>query len=165
MDLIKSLKIAIQGEIEGRELYKAAADKTSDPKAKEVFTFLSMEEDDHIKALTKIGESISSGKKLGTIDLKKYVDLEGPGNSIFSTSFRTRLKGKHFEISALSIGLKLELDSFKYYAELSKQAEDQDLKDLFQTLSDWEKGHYHALQEELDSLQEEYFNQNNFAPF
>jgi len=165
MDLITSLKKAIQGEIEGRELYRAASERSSDPRAKEVFNFLSLEEDDHIKALEKIGESFSAGEKIDEIELKKYIDLEGDTNSIFSKSFKSRLEGKHFEISALSIGIKLELDSFKFYADLSSKADDPVLKNFFQKLSEWEKGHYTALLQELDSLQEEYFNQNHFAAF
>ncbi len=165
MDLITSLKKAIQGEIEGRELYRAASEKSNDPRAREVFNFLSMEEDDHIKALEKIGESFSSGKKIEEIELKKYIDLDADGSSIFSKSFKSRLEGKHFEISALSIGIKLELDSFKFYADLAEEADDPKIKTFFQKLSDWEKGHYKALQQELDSLQDEYFNQNHFAAF
>lgn len=165
MNILESLKKAIQGEIEGRELYLAAAEKSSDPQAKEVFNFLSMEEDEHIKALVKIGENLAEGNKIEPADLKKYTNLDSPGSSIFSDNFRSRLEGKHFEMSAISIGLKLELDSFRFYADLAKQTEDAELKKLFQTLSDWEKGHYDALQREMDSLHDSYFEQNHFAPF
>jgi len=165
MDLITSLKKAIQGEIEGRELYRAASERSTDTRAKEVFNFLSMEEDDHITALKKIGKSFSAGKNIDEIELKKYIDLEGSENSIFSKSFKNRLEGKHFEISALSIGMKLELDSFKFYADLAAESDDPVIKNFFQKLSNWEKGHYTALQQELESLQNEYFNQNHFAAF
>ena len=63
MDLKDVLKKAIQGEIEGRELYKAAAEKSEDEKAKEVFAFLAEEEDAHISALQSIFKSYIDNKE------------------------------------------------------------------------------------------------------
>ncbi len=165
MDLKDVLKKAIQGEIEGRELYKAAAEKSEDEKAKEVFAFLAEEEDSHISALQSIFKSYVENKELKIEFPEKKVNLENTDNPIFSKNFKERLKGKHFEISALSIGMKLELDSYKFYSDMADEAYDVKIKEFFRYLSDWEKSHYNALNKEMEALQNDYFEENNFAPF
>ena len=165
MDLKDVLKKAMQGEVEGRELYRTAAEKSDDSKAKEVFNFLAEEEDSHLKALQTIYKSYTDNEEL-IIELPaKKINLDNAENPIFSENFKTRLKGKHFEISALSIGIKLEMDSYKFYSKMADETYDIKLKDFFRSLSDWEKAHYNTLNMELESLQDEYFEKNNFAPF
>ena len=165
MDLKDVLKKAIHGEIEGRELYKAAAEKSDDEKAKEVFAFLAEEEDTHIKALQSIYKSYMDNEDLKIELPEKKINLENTENPIFSRNFKERLKGKHFEISALSIGMKLELDSYKFYSDMADEAYDIKLKEFFRNLSDWEKSHYNALNREMETLQNDYFEKNNFAPY
>lgn len=165
MDLKEILKKAIQGEIEGRELYNTAAEKSDDEKAKEVFKFLAEEENSHITALKTIYESYTNNEELKIVIPDKKINFENAENPIFSENFKTRLKGKHFEISAISIGIKLELDSYKFYSEMADKTYDIKLKEFFKNLSDWEKAHYNALSKEMENLQDEYFEKNNFAPF
>ncbi len=165
MELKDVLKKAITGEIEGRELYKTAAEKTDDAKAKEVFEYLAEEEEVHVKALSSIYKSYTDDKDFEISLPDKILNTENAGNPIFSNDFKKRLKGKHFEISALSIGMKLEMDSYKFYAEMAKQTEDKKLKDFFIYLSDWEKDHYDVLNTAMEDLQDEYFEANSFAQF
>ena len=165
MDLKDVLKKAMQGEIEGRELYKTASEKSDDEKAKEVFAFLSDEEESHFQALQSIYKSYTEDEELKIELPAKKINFNNADNPIFSENFKSRLKGKHFEISALSIGIKLELDSYKFYADMADETFDIKLKEFFRNLSEWEKAHYDALNRELESLQNEYFEKNNFAPF
>ena len=165
MNLKDVLKKAMQGEIEGRELYRTAAEKSEDPKAGEVFSFLADEEDSHLQALQTIYKSYTDDEELKIELPPKKINLDNIDNPIFSENFKTRLKGRHFEMSALSIGIKLELDSYKFYSDLADETYDIKLKEFFKNLSDWEKAHYNALNREFESLQEEYFEKNNFAPF
>ncbi len=165
MDLKDVLKKAIQGEIEGRELYRMASEKSDDEKAREVFAFLAEEENSHITALQSIYKSFIDEEELAIALPDKKITLDKADNPIFSANFKERLKGKHFEISAISIGMKLEMDSYKFYSEMAEQAYDIKLKEFFKSLSDWEKSHYNALNREMESLQNDYFEMNNFAPF
>ncbi len=68
-------------------------------------------------------------------------------------------------MSALSIGLKLEQDSFQYYEKISNEVGENRLRDFFKTLSAWEKDHYDALYKELEYLEDDYFRENRFSPF
>lgn len=61
--------------------------------------------------------------------------------------------------------MKLELDSYKFYSDMADEAYDVKIKEFFRYLSDWEKSHYNALNKEMEALQNDYFEENNFAPF
>jgi len=165
MDLKLALETAMKGEIEGRELYKIAAERSDDAKAKDVFTYLAGEEDSHFEALKGMYHSYVKGEELIIPDLPRLVSFNDATNPIFSNDFKNRLQGRHFEMSALSIAVKLELDAFQYYQKISNESDDADIKKFFGRLSAWEKDHYNALQKEIAYLEEDYFTENNFAPF
>jgi rubrerythrin len=159
----EALRQAMKAEIEGRELYKAAAQKTGDEKAREVFTFLAGEEDSHLQALQQMYRDQGKGEvQVPGLSHSQALRQDSP---IFSEDFRNRLKGKHFEMSALSIAVKLEKDSFEYYGKMSEEAAAPELADFFLMLSDWEKEHYEMLNREISLLEDEYFKANNFEPF
>ncbi len=165
MELKKAIAKAMAGEIEGRELYKVASERTDDSKAKKVFNYLSGEENKHYEALKTIYNSLESGTEIEIPEIEKLVNLDDPVSPIFSPEFKERIKDKHFEYSALAIGLKLELDAYRFYKKLFWETEDEELKIFFDYLSKWEMEHYNALQRELDYLKEDYFSANDFQPF
>jgi rubrerythrin len=165
MDVRKALETAMKGEIEGRELYRMAAEKSGDEKARETFAFLAREEDSHLEALKGMHAAFVKGEKIPVPSLPRLLSFEDASSPIFSTSFKERLKGKHFEMSALSIAVKLEKDSFQFYRSMAEQSADPDLKGFFQHLSSWEKDHFEALTREMDLLEDEYFKANHFEPF
>ncbi len=165
MDLKKALEKAMKGEIEGRELYTVAAERSEDDQAKEVFTFLAREEDSHLEALMGMYRSLIKEEEIHMPRLKRLVHFEDARSPIFSEDFKKRLKGKHFEMSALSIAMKLEQDSFQYYKKMADETENNALREFFLDLSAWEKDHYNAIHREIAFLEDEYFTDNNFAPF
>lgn len=164
-ELNNAFKTAMKSEIEGRELYKIVSEQSDDPKAKEVFLFLSQEENNHLLALQKMFQSYQKGESLEIPKITRLVRFDDTESPIFSRDFKERLKGKHFEMSALSIALRLENDSAQYYRECAEKTEDDALKAFFLELSDWEREHYNAFYREISYLEEEYFIKNNFEPF
>jgi len=165
MDLKKAFGVAMKGEIEGRELYKAAADRTDDSKAKEVFKFLADEEDRHFETLKSMYDSYSINGKIQIPDMPRIVRFDDATSPIFSRDFKKRIGQKHFEMSALSLALRLEHDSIQYYAKMADEVDNSGLKEFFTELSSWEKDHYNALYAEISYLEDEYFSENNFEPF
>jgi rubrerythrin len=165
MDLKKVFGGAMKGEIEGRELYTIAAEKSADKKAREVFAFLAREEDSHLEALKAMYRSILKEEEITLPRLKRLVEFKDAVSPIFSPEFKKRLKGKHFEMSALSIAMKLEQDSFQYYKKMAEETDDPALREFFLNLSNWEKDHYNAIYREISFLEDTYFRDNNFAPF
>ena len=84
---------------------------------------------------------------------------------IFSADFKSRLKGAHFEMSALAIAAHLELNGINHYKSLAAKAAAPEAKKLFEDLVEWEKGHYDAFIRQQEELQEAYWNEAGFSPF
>jgi len=165
MSLKQAIAVAMKAEIEGRELYRVVAEKTDDGKAREVFTYLSEEENRHFEYLKKMHDSLGEGKRLDIPVLKKIVSFDDAESPIFSREFRSRIKEKHFEMSALSIALRMERDSSEYYKKMAQESSDEQLRSFFTKLAEWENEHYGALHREMEFLEQEYFEENRFSPF
>jgi rubrerythrin len=162
MDLKKAVAQAMKGEIEGRELYLMAASRTEDGKAKEVFSYLAEEENRHFEWLRGIYDSLPG---FVVPKMEKLVHFEDASSPIFSREFKNGIGRKHFEMSALSIAVRLELEASRFYRKTADECEDKALKSFFSSLSEWENGHYRALTQEIQFLENEYFQSNNFSPF
>lgn len=159
------LRKAMRTETDGYHFYSMAAKNIQDPKGREAFDTLAQEELAHLRFLkTQYQAYTDTGgaDKSATLGARK--DLSGD-NPIFSADFKSRIKDAHFEMSALSIAILLELNSERYYREQAEATDDQDAKAFFQELADWESGHYHALLQQQESLKEDYWAAGGFAPF
>jgi len=163
--LLQGLLEAMRAEHEGDHFYRMAARATENPKGREVLSQLALEEREHASFLKAQYDSIlETGKVDGKRKLGEKTRLTG-SNPIFSKDIRDRLKGAHSEMTNLSIGIQLEMGAMKHYEKLANQAEDPEVKAFFSELREWEAGHYKALLEQHDMLQEEYWADNGFAPF
>jgi len=83
---------------------------------------------------------------------------------IFSEDFKEKIKDKHFEMSALSIGMTLEQNGIHFYAILAAKASHPELKKLLEFLAKWEESHPRPSQQ-IKYLQEDYWSGARFAPF
>ncbi len=162
--ILKGLKEAMQAEVDGHHFYKLAAEATSDPLGKKVFQALAQDEIDHFIFLKA---QYNSFLETGKADLK--VKLGKPSNSsespIFSDDFKNRLKEAHYEMSALSIGAKLELSSIQFYKSEAKATPDPDVKAFYNDLAKWEETHHRMLLKQQHELQEDYWHNSGFYPF
>ena len=84
---------------------------------------------------------------------------------IFSEKIRSRIGEAHLEMSALSIGIQLELSAINYYKQEAGSAEDPAVKQFYRELADWESNHYNALLRQQLMLKEDYWSESGFAPF
>lgn len=156
---------AMRAENEGQHFYLMASRATEDPKGRSVFEQLAGEEHEHFEFLKTQYESIlATGKPDTNLKLGPRADLTGT-SPIFSESIRDRLKDAHYEMTALSVGIQLELTAQAHYRQLSEQATDPVARFFFTELAEWEKGHYRALLRQHEELKESYWASNNFAPF
>ncbi|MBN1592104.1 MAG: ferritin family protein [Candidatus Coatesbacteria bacterium] len=161
----KGIAEAMRTENDGRYFYLMAAKSTQDAKGQKVFQSLADEEAEHLKYLKRQYLSLV---ERGEFD--KRLKLGHPGdfsgtNPIFSDEIIERLGEAHFEMTALSVGVKLELFAMSFYKQQADQSDDPFVKGFFNELVEWEKGHYRALLTQLDSLKEFYWQKAGFAPF
>ena len=103
----------------------------------------------------------------GTYDFSpplSVVHKKHAGNPIFSDEIRRRVKDSHLEVSALSIGMKLELEAVIFYGRCAQQAESPQAEQFYSELAEWEDDHYRAFEQQLNQLKDDYFQANNFVP-
>jgi rubrerythrin len=164
-EILEGMKKAIQGERTGHEFYKMAAKNTKDPTGKKVFEQLAQEEAEHLTFLTAQYKSfLDAGKLDKKVKLPKPAQLDR-NNPIFSVDFKKRLKQAHFEMSALSVAVQLELNGINHYRAEARKATNPDIKHFYEELVAWETGHYDAFVQEQQQLQEDYWSEAGFAPF
>lgn len=161
----RGLLEAMRTEQEGYHFYSMAADSTQDEKATEVFKTLAKEEAEHLRFLKGQRDAIMrNGEVDPDLVLGDPASLKGP-NPIFSDNLCDRIEDAHYEMTALSIGIQLELDSEKYYRKQSKEAASPEVARFFERLADWESKHYSALLTQQESVKESYWAKAGFAPF
>jgi rubrerythrin len=161
----KGLVQAMRAEHFGRYFYMMAAKSTSDPKGREVFARLAEEEKTHFDYLKKQYAAVSeTGTGDGNLKLGAQFPLDG-NSPIFSDRLRSRIKDAHYEMTALSVGIQLELDAQSYYRNQAAETDDIVVKTFYLELAEWEAGHYRALLNQQETLKEDYWEKGGFAPF
>jgi len=164
-EIAEGIAKAMQTETDGYHFYMMAASATTDEQGKEVFNQLAQEELSHLRYLKAQREALlTTGKADPTVKVGTGVDLTGE-NPIFSADLKGRITEAHFEMSALSIGITLELASEKHYREQAGSMSNPELAAFFEALANWEAGHYRALLRQLEELKEDYWSSGGFAPW
>ena len=163
-EILDGLKIAMEAELTGANFYKNAAESVADPKAKETLSEMAQEEMGHFKYLQHQYQSVleKGNYDFAKAFIKKAED-EGE-NPIFSAAIKDRIKDSHYEVSVLTIGMKLELEAMTFYRSCAEKAGSAEAKQFYNELADWEQGHYKAFQNELDILKDDYWAANDFMP-
>lgn len=165
MTLKEGLRQAIEAEIDGYHFYMMAAGKCEDPKGCQIFEQMAQEELEHVRFLRA---QYASVEKNGTPNRAEKLagqaklDAMSP---IFSDKIKGRLKDAHFEMSALSIAIQMELSAVNFYRDRAGESEDETVKQFFNELSKWESGHYNALLNQQTALKEDYWSDGGFSPF
>ena len=154
----------MEAELIGHQFYKNAAQNTSDEQGKQVFQEMATEEMLHFNYLRRQYQSIFD---TGSYDFSTKLVKEAAkqdDNPIFSQKMRKRIKDCHFEISALTIAMKLEMDSVRFYRHCAEQAATEEAKNFYLELAEWEQEHLQSLEQELEMLKEDYWEANHFVP-
>jgi rubrerythrin len=164
-EILNGLRTAMEAEIFGHNFYRSTAQNTSDPLGKETFARMAAEELGHFHYLRTQYKAIMEKGNYDFSPPLTVVREKHAGNPIFSDEIRRRVKDSHLEVSALSIGMKLELDAVHFYRGCARQAQSAEAREFYNELAAWEEDHYRAFEQQLDLLKDEYFQANNFVPF
>ncbi len=165
-DLIieEGLLAAMRAEQEGFYFYSMAAKSSEDEKGRTVFLQLADDERKHAEFLKAQYESLmKTGRPDMAVTLGPMTDYQG-SSPIFSDKIRARIATAHYEMTALSVAVQLELDAVNHYKLLAERATDSVVVKFFLDLSEWESGHYRALLDQQESLKEDYWSSNGFSP-
>ncbi len=162
-EILEGIKTAMEAELTGHAFYKNAAENTVDPMGKETFSRMAAEEMSHFNYLRHQYKSVL---EKGAFDFTEKIKQQHKhaDHPIFSDAIKNRIKESHFEVSALTIGMKLEMDAMSFYRSCSEKAQDEEVKQFYIELADWEQDHYRAFKQQLDLLKQDYFEANKFIP-
>ena len=163
-EVLDGFKHAIQTEADGYQFYLMASEKTHDATGKKMFRILADEELKHKEFLFGQYKSFAETGHLDTgLNLGTQFDFNS--NEIFSPDINNRIDESQFEMSALSIGITLELSSMNYYRKQAEKSSDPGIVNLYNQLADWELKHYEALLRQQEMLKEDFWSKGGFAPF
>jgi rubrerythrin len=162
--LMDGLRQAIQTEADGYQFYTMASETTKDSKGRQTFKILAGEELKHLDFLRSQYKSVVD---TGVINPKLKIGEQHDfsNDPIFSDEILDRIGDAQFEMSALSIGMQLELSSIRYYQEQAEESDNVDVAAFYYELVDWEKNHYEALERQQEMLKEDFWAKGGFAPF
>ena len=140
------LQLAVRMEVDGKEFYRKASQKSSNRLAKELFQQLADEEDVHRKKFEEIYATLKRGQNWPDVGAPAE---EGKGlKSLFAEA--TKALGSKFEVAeseleAIKVAMDMEVKSQDLYHSRSQESTLPVEKRFYETLAGEERGHYLAL--------------------
>ncbi len=163
--LTEGIHQAIKAEVDGYHFYMMAARSTEDEQGRSVLQSLAQDELEHVRFLkAQHAALLATGQPDESVKLGARAELKG-SSPIFSSALLARAGEAHFEMSALSIGVQLELGAVQFYDAQAKAATDPKVRAFFEELADWERGHYQALLRQQETMKDDYWAGGGFTPF
>jgi len=150
---IEVLQLAVRMEVEGKEFYQKASQKSSNKLAKELFQQLANEEDVHRRKFVEIYEALRRGQH--------WPDVEPPSEkgkkikSLFAEATKalgSKFKVAESELEAIKIAMDMEVKSYNLYHSRSEESTLPVEKRFYDTLAGEERGHHLALVDSYEYL-------------
>ena len=159
------LRQAYQIEVDGYTFYSMAADKADKPAVQELFDKLARDEVEHQAYLKGVARSFDTEGVAAFRVGRREPELKAVSDSVFSDRFKEQARGAAFEMGVLSIGMQLETRAIAYFTRAATETGEQEVKDFYQFLADWEKEHLDALQSLHNAVREDFWTEGRFSPF
>ena len=158
------LKNAILMEMRGQTFYKNVVDQTQSADVKNIFTTMMEEEKLHAEFLTKQYLSLKQNGTTDKIALPKE-SSNNVINLILSPEIKNQISGAGYEAAAISASIDMENKAVEIYSNFAAEATDPEIKNLFNWLANWEKGHVKILNDLDLELRDKIWFDNQFWPF
>lgn len=162
-----ALDLAMQTERDGREFYKRAAERTSDPGGKVLFVSLADDELDHLRLLESQRESLAEQDRWRSpAETNDAAHSKIAGAPLFSRkALADNVNEYTSDLSALRMAFLIEKDAVAFYTRAAAETEDPDGKAMYERLAEMEKDHQRILEEEYNALAKEFWDTMGFEPF
>jgi len=155
----EAVRVAINMEEDGLKFYTELARSVKDPKLRETLCQLAVDEEEHVRAFHRLGQSLPvEGIDCSWTDDELVIqylrELVQPGvfggvRNVKDTAELARsLKN---ESDALLIGIQAEKDAILFYSEAHRLSVNEDGKKAFLKLAEEEKQHLVTLNQRLKS--------------
>jgi len=142
----EAIALAIEREKEARDFYLSKAAVMDRPKFKELYEYLANEEVKHLGYLERYRDK----NELPVTSTKI------PSGQSFTPEFDIgRTKGGEITLGDAGIlvaALRHERKSEDFYSEVAKRVDDESLKNFFEMLAGFERGHYELIDQFLEEV-------------
>ncbi len=159
------LKKAYQIEVDGYTFYAMTADKADKTAVRELFAKLAGDELQHQAFLREVLKNYDEKGSAAFALHHRSPELRAFAQQVFSDQFRAQAAGAAFETAVLSVGMTLESRAITFFTGAAQQAGEQEVKEFYQFLADWEKQHLEALNNLYGMVRVDFWEQSGFAPF
>jgi rubrerythrin len=163
--ILEIIEKAYQIEVDGYTFYSMTAERADKPAVQELFGKLASDEMQHQAFLKSVAKNFD---EKGTEAFRlpgAAPDARAFSSQVFTGRFREQAAGARFETAVLSIGMTLESNAIKYFAQAAAQATEKEVKDFYEFLTDWEKQHYESLQGLFNLVRADLMAESGFSPF
>jgi rubrerythrin len=164
-NIIAALKQAIILEHRGRSLYEKVAELTPSKEVAKIFNIMAEEEQMHIEYLSRQLVNYQKNGKFQKNSFQESASDHTAASAILTEDIVNQISGAGFEAAAISAAIDMENKSIEFYTLRSRDSSDQNERELFHWLADWEKGHHKLLIDLNKQLTEKIWYDNNFWPF
>lgn len=158
---LKLIKKAILNEVEGYQFYRMAAKDSVNEETSRTFMLLADEEEKHVEWLNDLLKHLAKDPET-RFDLAHLPEVPSP--EIFRWD-NLQEEDANRALSVFSIGMQMERASFEFYEKGIEETDNEDLKQLFDILAKWERAHYDQFREEYEKLEQDFWAEQQFAPF
>lgn len=151
---------AILNEVEGYEFYKLAA-SNSKGESKDAFLQLAEEERKHAEYLRDLSDKLAKSEDQ---KLELAYELDPPSPDIYNWE-KLDVKEASMAMTVFSIGMQMEKDAIKFYTDAMNQTEIDELQEIYRILIKWEQVHLDQFTQQYNVYKNEWWAEQNFAPF
>ena len=169
---LKVIRRAIQNEIAGQRFYNDASFHCIDPWAKDVFSSIAREEEQHTqlllveyKALETRGEWVEPEKALKSgseVDITSFTFSDDqPAGDLFPSqaSMGIAVDRQADDLAALAFGIRMEQEAIALYDGERAAMQDPAAQQAYSFLVEEETRHYHQLKEQWEMMSGSLFPQ------
>jgi len=148
------LRVALDTETDGLEMYKAAAENASHPVARKMFSGLVEDEKSHIKMIEQVAN------EMGMDEALKNARENTPAqrmHTIFTEvkdEFVENQAPTADEFEALKQAMEFEKKGHEFYSDGAENTDDEDRKKLCERLAFEEGQHYQILESTLEYVKD-----------
>jgi len=161
---LEILKTAILLEKRGKAFYEKMAEQTQSPEAKKIFTIMAEEEKAHVEFLSVQFTHFAKEGKFAKPDTT-HGETEDISNQVLNPQLVKEISAASFEAAAISAAMDFETRAVELYSKRSQEAVDENEKELYRWLANWESGHHKILHDLNEALKESIWFDNQFWPF
>ncbi len=159
------LRKAYQIEVDGYTFYSMAAEQSKKAAVQELFDKLARDEVQHKAYLRQVmGSYEEKGVEAFAIQ-HRAPDLKAFTETIFTERFKQQAQGADFELGVLSVGMTLETNAIRYFGAAASNASENEVREFYEFLADWERQHLDALHVLYNGVREDFWAEGRFSPF